>query len=84
MSPLGDLLKDGVAFAVACFARMRAVGTVKASEEGSLWGNGLTEGSNVSVEAIWVYWEVSQMIWEAGLVVREVARVGWVIWKPNC
>ena len=34
MLPLGDLLKDGVAFAVACFARMRAVGTVKASEEG--------------------------------------------------
>ncbi|KAL6350101.1 hypothetical protein AAG906_004039 [Vitis piasezkii] len=46
VSPPGDLLKDGAAFAAACSARLQAVGTVKASEEGCLGGNVLTEGSN--------------------------------------
>ena len=48
VSPPGDLLKDGAAFAAACSARLQAVGTMKASEEGCLGVNVLTKGSNVS------------------------------------
>ena len=54
-------LKDGAAFAAACSARLQAVGTMKASEEGCLGGNVLTEGSNVSNQSCgfigkWVDW----------------------------